>query len=303
MNGVRNSSSLCAPCHCGLLLTPPTALTLPAPRTDQAASSSSQGGPTAGQQTRRLTPDEMEDRCRQGLCFNCDEKYMHGHNRVCKHLFVMEFGYPCNMDDDADETVPTAPDTAPVISLHAIMDVRTGRMMQVPMCWGTATLHVLFDSGSSLNFVSEEAARLTRANFRRRQGMHVTVANGKRVPCLGAFNDAAFTIHDEQLQGSSTSFRWPATMWCWAPNGWRPWAPCSGTLVASPWSSGGAAHRCAAWASPRPRSFMQYKVKTSFNDLFAEPQGLPPARPCDHRIHLRPRMVLVAVRPYRYLAT
>jgi hypothetical protein len=36
------------------------------------------------------------------------------------------------------------------------------------------------------------------------------------------------------------------------------------------------------------------------SDIFDESQGLPPARPCDHRIHLLPDMAPVAVRPYRY---
>jgi hypothetical protein len=36
------------------------------------------------------------------------------------------------------------------------------------------------------------------------------------------------------------------------------------------------------------------------SDIFDEPQGLPPARPCDHRIHLLPDAAPIAVRPYRY---
>jgi hypothetical protein len=34
--------------------------------------------------------------------------------------------------------------------------------------------------------------------------------------------------------------------------------------------------------------------------IFDEPQGLPPACPYDHRIHLLPRTAPIAVRPYRY---
>jgi hypothetical protein len=36
------------------------------------------------------------------------------------------------------------------------------------------------------------------------------------------------------------------------------------------------------------------------SDIFDEPQGLPPARPCDHRIHLLPNTTPITVRTYRY---
>lgn len=42
------------------------------------------------------------------------------------------------------------------------------------------------------------------------------------------------------------------------------------------------------------------KLLASFEDIFTEPHGLPPARACDHRIHLLPSAEPVAVRPYRY---
>jgi hypothetical protein len=37
-----------------------------------------------------------------------------------------------------------------------------------------------------------------------------------------------------------------------------------------------------------------------FADVFAAPMGLPPPRPCDHRIHFLPGTAPVAVHPYRY---
>jgi hypothetical protein len=41
---------------------------------------------------------------------------------------------------------------------------------------------------------------------------------------------------------------------------------------------------------------------TSFDELFREPCGLPPQRPCDHRIHLLPNTVPIDVRSYLYPA-
>ena len=41
---------------------------------------------------------------------------------------------------------------------------------------------------------------------------------------------------------------------------------------------------------------------TEFRDLFVEPRGLPPLRPCDHRIHLLLGTEPMAVRPDRYPA-
>jgi hypothetical protein len=35
-------------------------------------------------------------------------------------------------------------------------------------------------------------------------------------------------------------------------------------------------------------------------DIFDAPQGLPPTRACDHRIHLLPNTALITMRPYRY---
>jgi hypothetical protein len=42
------------------------------------------------------------------------------------------------------------------------------------------------------------------------------------------------------------------------------------------------------------------ELLTAFDDIFAIPSTLPPARSRDHRIRLRPDAALVVVRPYRY---
>jgi len=42
------------------------------------------------------------------------------------------------------------------------------------------------------------------------------------------------------------------------------------------------------------------RLLQSFDDVFAAPKGLPPVRPCDHYIHVRPNTDPVEVRPYQY---
>jgi hypothetical protein len=37
---------------------------------------------------RRLSPTEMAQRRAEGLCYNCDEKFVLGHR--CKKLFILE---------------------------------------------------------------------------------------------------------------------------------------------------------------------------------------------------------------------
>jgi hypothetical protein len=74
----------------GLLPAPVPQPALPAPLQPPALPAppaAAQQGRGEGNQ-RRLTPDEMVERRRLGLCFNCNEKYTRGHNRFCRHIFL-----------------------------------------------------------------------------------------------------------------------------------------------------------------------------------------------------------------------
>jgi len=146
----------------------------------------------AGRTVKKLTPDEMEERRRLGLCFNCDERYVRGHNRQCKHLFLLEIDDEMGDDKSADDE-PSSEE--PAISLHTIAGIRTGDTMKVPLSLGTTMIQELLDSGSTHNFVSEAAA--AGLQFQARTGMKVSVANGERLPCLGVYRSASFTINAE----------------------------------------------------------------------------------------------------------
>lgn len=117
----------------GLLPTPPRA-TLPPPPTPLST------GPTPavveGRPVKRLSQAEMEERRRLGLCFNCNEKFGCGHNRVCQRIFLLDLD-PTD-DDGDDDGQATTPDESPRISLLAISGVRTSETMQIRIAIGAS---------------------------------------------------------------------------------------------------------------------------------------------------------------------
>ena len=289
----------------GLLPAPPPRLALPAPPADKAAT------PTVtvdGQPVKRLSRPEQEERRRQGLCFNCNEKFTRGHNRVCRRLFYID-GF--EIADDA--AAADGPDTeAPVFSLHAVAGVPVSNTVQLQVLLGAATFVALVDTGSTHSFIGEAAARLTGLHIEPHPRLTATVANGERVPCPGVLRQAPVIIDGMEfrvdlyvmpLAGYDVVLgtHWMATL------GPIVWDLAARTMAFQ------QEGRDICWRGVAPPSppGVHAVVSTDslldgllgyFTDVFAEPTGLPPARARDHRIILKPDAPPVAVRPYRYPA-
>ncbi|XP_066163758.1 uncharacterized protein [Oryza sativa Japonica Group] len=178
----------------GLLPAPPQLLALPAPPPPTAPSPATVT--VEGRTVKRLSQAEMEERRRLGLCFNCNDKFSRGHNRVCQRLFLLDLAAPDD-DYDDDSTPEETGETDPHVSLHAIAGVRFSDTMQVHINMGGANLLALLDSGSTHKFVSMAAASRTKLKLLPRGQMQVTVANGERVPCPGLYRNTAFSIDGE----------------------------------------------------------------------------------------------------------
>lgn len=284
----------------GLLPTP--RLALPAPPT----TSMPRAPPSAvveGRPVKRLSQSEMEERRRLGLCFNCNDKFERGHNRVCKRIFLLDLAE----DDDDATALPPAADE-PSISLLAISGVRTADTMQVQVRLGNAVLVALIDTGLTHNFLADSMADSTGLPLVCTAKVHVRVANGDKVSCPGAYRAARFSIANEvfiddffalPLAGYDVVLgtRWLKTL---GQIGWN-----FNAMTMTFWRADHLVH----WQGVNVAESQALRVCSTddllmvlleeFADVFREPTGLPPVRSRDHRITLAPGSSPVAVRPYR----
>jgi hypothetical protein len=137
--------------------------------------------------------EEMADRRRQGLCFNCNEKYTRGHNRFCKWIFFID---GVKVDDAADTAETTGADT-PCFSLQAVAGVATANTMQIAVTLGPVSLVALLDSGSTHNFISATAAHRSGLPIQRRPRLTTMVANGERITLAGVLRNAPLHVDGE----------------------------------------------------------------------------------------------------------
>jgi transposase InsO family protein len=263
---------------------------------------------------RRLSPAEMTERRRQGLCYNCDEQYVRGHR--CPRLFYLEVAdFVDDNPNILDAALPPEEDE-PLITLNAITGIRTEDTMQLQTWFRNTELTALVDSGSTCNFISLTAARRIGISCGDAKGASVRVANGDRVVCSGLARAIAIRIGDEVFEIDCYAIPlacydmvlgvpflralgpilWDFDGLCMAF--WRHGRRVQWTGVGSARGGVPAPGRLHMLHHDGPA--LLQRLLGSFADVFAAPVGLPPPRECDHRIHLKPNTEPVAVRPYRY---
>uniref|UniRef100_A0ACD6A1B0 Uncharacterized protein n=1 Tax=Avena sativa TaxID=4498 RepID=A0ACD6A1B0_AVESA len=276
---------------------------------------------------RRLTSAEQLERRRKGLCFNCDEPYASGH--TCARMFYLE-----TVDDAEVEALTAELDTttlseagvttygpvdatAFVVSLHALAGIKTAKTMLLPVTINGERLTALVDTGSTHNFLSRDAMRRLALQPAGAEKFSVAVANGDRLTCHGMARQVPVLIGDEPFSincvgidlgcydfilGVDFLSTLGPILWdldvlsliFWRAGGRRvQWTGIDGSGTMTPQLQLMAT--VLDEAHPLLADLLQ-----QHSDIFDEPQGLPPARPCDHRIHLLPDTTPVAVRPYRY---
>jgi hypothetical protein len=152
--------------------------------------------PSAPLPFRRLTPVEQQERRRQGLCYNCDEPFVRGHQ--CKRVFYLEA-----RDFTDDNDTPTEHETADSTTVeevttdamaNALVGIRTAKSMVVPVLIKGERFLALLDTGSTHNFLRSDTMQCLGLATSGGEQLRVTVANGDRLPCASIARNVPIVI-------------------------------------------------------------------------------------------------------------
>ncbi|CAB4273670.1 unnamed protein product [Prunus armeniaca] len=150
---------------------------------------------------KRLTPEEVQLRRQKGLCFHCDEKFVCGHTCAKKQLLLIE-AYDGDVVDVAIDSV------ADDLELQ-MMEVTACALLGTPAPMSCQTMKVtgfikncpviiLFDSGSSHNFVDTALVKRLGWQLDATRSFNVMIANGGQLGCKGVCSQALIKIQDYQ---------------------------------------------------------------------------------------------------------
>jgi hypothetical protein len=215
------------PADRGLLPVPVPAprLALPAPPAPKADTSTVT---MEGRPVKRLTQAEQEERRRLGLCYNCDEKFGRGHNRVCKRLFLLN----CAVEEDIDEVTAGAElaqtEESSAFSLHAIAGV-----------WATDTMQIDINLAATPSSRSWTPGLLTISSpspWRSAPGCPSNTGPASQLRWRTTIGCRAWVSYVKRRSLSRVRFSSSICLlcllqvmtWFWAPSGWRRWARSSG---------------------------------------------------------------------------
>jgi hypothetical protein len=142
----------------------------------------------------------------------------------------------------------------------------------------------------------------------------VTVANGDRLPCAGIAQDVEVSIAGAPYTITCVGIDLGCFDFILSVDFLRTLGPITWdfderTLAFQRDGQSVVWHAAPEPGTPRPAAVvtaataeqpMLDRLLEHHAAIFEEPQGLPPAHPYDHRIHLLSGTAPVAVRPYRY---
>jgi hypothetical protein len=264
----------------------------------------------------------------QGLCYKCGLAYSKGHkcpDVVQLHL-VEELWQQLDLCDSDDPPVVDEDELHNLLLSQSAAGLKvSSKTMKFRGSIQGLELLILLDSGSSHTFLSASVAAQIKGCSLVDAPMPVQVANGHNLLCAYELRDTVWFLNEYQFQSTLkilplTTYDMVVDMdWLelhspmsvhWLDK-WLT-IPYRGSIIKllglqSSSSQCAVLELCHITMLPDKDTRLVQELPEAlqhllarFSHVFALPQGLPPARDCDHHIPLLPGVRPVQIRTYRY---
>eukprot|EP00253_Pinus_taeda_P019071 PITA_19071 len=158
---------------------------------------------------QKVSPVEMAERRKQGLCYYCDEKYYPSHKCKEPKFFQIDATDYNSTEEDPplEEHEPLEDDNQqdnvsdkPVISLHALARISSPQMLKIRGFIKHCPVVVLIDSGSTHNFIHQKVVETVHCFVRAVSNFQVQIADGGTMKCEGRCENVKLQMGDYQLK-------------------------------------------------------------------------------------------------------
>uniref|UniRef100_A0A2N9GEU1 Integrase catalytic domain-containing protein n=1 Tax=Fagus sylvatica TaxID=28930 RepID=A0A2N9GEU1_FAGSY len=174
-----------------------------AARVENKSGDSKQFSARPSMQVQRLTPMQMSERRKKGLCYNYDERWSSDHKCKDRKLYVME-----EVEDEEAELVEIEEEEVEAeleeakaeITLCALLGSTSPSTMRVITIVNGQTTVVLLDTGSTHNFMDETLAKTLKLPIDGERNFGVRVANGQVIRTLGECKEVKFKMQGLYLK-------------------------------------------------------------------------------------------------------
>ncbi|XP_023920704.1 uncharacterized protein LOC112032172 [Quercus suber] len=160
---------------------------------------------------KRISPAQMEERKKKGLCYNCDEKWIPGHKCKSAMLFLLDY-VEMNQENSksrahllelegngyADQMGQVGEDQEGAeITLYALSGTPTSGTMRIMGRINQKSFVILVDSGSTHNFIDAVLVSQLHIQIDTSQILEVKVANGEVIKTLGVCKAVPILLQGE----------------------------------------------------------------------------------------------------------
>ncbi|XP_076903968.1 uncharacterized protein LOC143559194 [Bidens hawaiensis] len=158
----------------------------------------------------KLSPEALQKRRSEGLCFRCPEKYFPGHKCNPPQFLLIADNEPDNTEPTTDSTLFALTDNTFnttqsnqffSLSTAAFFGISSPQALRVTGYIHNQPVQVLIDSGSTHNIIQPRVVSLLKLQQQQVQSFSVMVGNGDHLYCEGvcpalniALQETTFTV-------------------------------------------------------------------------------------------------------------